>query len=92
MKTWRDRTFGKYGQWVWISALAPFILGGMFIWLSFFPKHAPTIANWVILGVLFLAPAIWACYYISQIRKALQEIGLDGDRLLGKFFTDGELR
>lgn len=86
METWRDKTFGKYGQWVWITALTPFVLGGMFIWIASHPKHSSYISYLMIFGVLLLVPAIWACFYISQVRMALQEIVLDDGQLRGKLF------
>ena len=86
MKTWLDRTFGKHGQWVWISGIAPFFLVGMFLWIASHPKHASYTSYLLIFGVLLLGPAIWACFYISQVRMALQEVVLDGGQLRGKLF------
>jgi hypothetical protein len=83
MDTWRDKTFGETGRWIWLTGMAPLILVGLYAWaisLSSYLKDA------IVGGVLLLTPAAWACIYLFQIRHVLQEIVINENTIMAKYY------
>lgn len=85
MHIWRDTTFGRTGGLIWIPGLSPVVLVAVYVCLE-------SLGSWrymqdvIFGGFILLLPALWGCFYISQVRTVLQEIRIDGGYLQGRCF------
>lgn len=90
MITWREETFGKYGN-KWIGVVGPIALVAIYV-RTFLPKYSSMpVLNTILAAVVLLFPAAWAVFYTSQAINVLQEITLDADCLSGKCYFGRQL-
>lgn len=84
---WRDETNGRTGNLIWIPVVLGIALVAMYCGLIL-PKYSPSkpITPFIFLTGIPLFLEAFTIFYIFQTINVLQEITLDGNRLIGKCY------